>query len=115
MSAGYIISCVIYLITAFIMIAIGLSNLKSKTPVGFYSGEKPPREEELTDVHAWNHKHGVMWILYGMTIMISWGIGLIVGDSIWCLLPLCGGVILPIIPMIWYHHSLIRRYRQEDV
>ncbi len=115
MSAGYIISFVIYLITAFIMIGIGGSNLRSKTPVGFYSGIKPPKEEELTDVPAWNKKHGMMWVLYGVTIMLSWGIGFIIGDSVWCLLPLCSGVVLPVFLMIWYHHSLIRRYHQEDV
>ena len=112
MSTGYIISCVIYLVTAFIMMGIGLSNLRSKMPVAFYSGEKPPREEELTDVSAWNRKHGMMWIFYGVVIIISWGIGFIVGDSVWCLLPMCGGVILPVMVMVWYHHFLIRRYKK---
>lgn len=110
MSAGYIISCVIYLITAFIMIGIGISNLRSKTPVGFYSGEKAPKEGELTNVHEWNRKHGIMWILYGVAILLSWGIGFVIGDSVWCLLPLCGGIILPVIVMVWYHHQLIRTY-----
>jgi hypothetical protein len=32
------------------MIGIGVSQLKSRAPVGFYTGEKPPTEEELTDV-----------------------------------------------------------------
>lgn len=108
MSTGYVIACIIYLITALIMIGIGISNLRSTTPVGFYSGEKPPKEEELTDVHIWNKRHGMMWILYGVTIMFSWLIGLFVGDSVWCLLPLCGGVILPVIVMVWYHQRLKR-------
>ena len=56
MGAANIICMVIYIIVAMIMIGIGISQLKSQTPVGFYSGEQPPRENELSDVHAWNKK-----------------------------------------------------------
>ena len=39
--AGTIISGVIVCIVAMIMLEIGVSQLKSKEPVGFYTGEKP--------------------------------------------------------------------------
>lgn len=107
-----IFTCVIYIITALIMIGIGLSNLKSKQPVGFYSGEKPFREEEISDIQAWNKKHGYMWIIYGICIILSGIIGCIIIDSIWCLLPFFGGTILPLIVMIWYHNQLIKQYKK---
>ena len=65
-----IIGLVIYLAVASFMIGIGISQLRSKKPVDFYSGEKPPGEEELSDVKAWNQKHGQMWVLYGLIILV---------------------------------------------
>lgn len=36
----------------------------------------------LKDVRAWNRKHGIMWILYGVVITLGMMIGMIVGDSL---------------------------------
>jgi hypothetical protein len=94
------------------MICIGVSQLKSKTPVGFYSGEEPPKAEELTDVSAWNKKHGIMWLMYGVVIFLSWFVGFWVGDSLWSIIPLVVGVCLPIIFMILYHSALVKRYKK---
>ena len=33
---------------------------------------------------AWNKKHGRMWVLYGLIILVSYGIGVIIGDTLWC-------------------------------
>lgn len=109
-----IFGLVIYLFVAAIMFGIGISQYKSKKPVGFYSGEKPPLESELTDVNAWNKKHGKMWILYGVIIILSYvaGIPFVSQDSVWCVVPMCGGIIVPIPLMIWYHHKLIREYKR---
>ena len=111
MTAASIITFIIFFIVAMIMIGLGILQLKSTSPVGFYSGEKPPREEELTDVKAWNKKHGMMWLIYGIIIMISYFVGYLIGDSILCLIPFCGGLIVPVIIMIWYHHRLIKKYK----
>ena len=58
--AEYIISLVIYGLISLIMIGIGVSQIKSKDPVGFYTHEKAPRKQQITDVEAWNKKHGIM-------------------------------------------------------
>lgn len=110
MRVDMIMGLVIYLLVAFFMIGIGIVQLRSRKPVGFYSGEQPPSEDELTDVHAWNQKHGMMWLCYGGIIIVSALVGTWIGDSIWCTISMCGGVLLPIIIMIWYHHRLVRRY-----
>ncbi|MGN0131199.1 MAG: hypothetical protein ACI4AA_02025 [Lachnospiraceae bacterium] len=112
MNAEDVIGLVIYLAVAVFMIGIGISQLKSKTPVGFYSGEKPPGEDEISDVKAWNKKHGLMWLVYGAIIMVSYGIGVMVGDTIWCVFPMCGGVIIPLPVMIRYHNKLVKIYRK---
>ena len=64
--AGYIISLVVFLLVSMVMIIIGISQIRSKQPVGFYTGEKLPREDELSDVVAWNKKHGYMWVVYAL-------------------------------------------------
>ena len=105
------ISGVIYGFVALILIGIGISQLKSERPVGFYTGEKPPSEDEISDVKQWNRKHGIMWIIYGVIIVISWICGCILGDSVIAVVPLIGGVIIPLGFMIWHHHRLIEKYR----
>lgn len=112
MTAPEIITLFIYFIVAALMMGIGISQLRSTLPVAFYSGEKPPKEDELTDVQAWNKKHGMMWLIYGMIIIVSYFAGYILGDSILCIIPFCGGLIVPVIIMIWYHHKLIGKYRR---
>ena len=104
----------IYGLVAAIMLGIGISQLRSKKPVGFYSGEKPPLESELTDVISWNKKHGKMWIWYGVVIIVSYvaGFPFVSRDSGWCVVPMCGGIIVPLPFMIRYHHKLIRMYKR---
>ncbi|MCI5902080.1 MAG: hypothetical protein MRZ74_06105 [Blautia sp.] len=109
----HFIGLVIYLAVASFMTGIGISQLRSKKPVAFYSNEKPPKEEELSDVKAWNQKHGRMWVLYGFIILVSYGTGVIIGDSLWSVIPMCGGVMLPLPIMVLYHHKLLRLYRKS--
>lgn len=113
--AETIMCFVIYLLVALVMIGIGVSQLKSKTPVGFYSGEKPFEAGELSDVPMWNKKHGKMWIIYGVIIIFSGlaGTFLIGADAAWqvVLIPMAGGVVAPIIWMIGYHERLVHKYK----
>ena len=109
--AGTIISGVIFGIVAIIIFGIGISQLKSKDPVGFYTGEKPPKTEQLSDVNAWNRKHGIMWIVYGICIICSWVCSAFIGgDNIYSVIPLCLGTILPILVMVFLHHRLVKMY-----
>lgn len=108
-----IICFVIFLLVALIMTTIGAAQIRSQTPVAFYSGEKPFEEKELSDVSMWNKKHGLMWISYGITILLSYVVGtFVVANSVWYVIFIVGGTILPIFVMIWYHHRLIRLYQR---
>lgn len=100
----------IYVFVALVMMGIGIRQLNSKKPVGFYTGENPPGEEDVTDIKAWNRKHGLMWLTYGCIILISFFIGSGFDDSIWAVLPMIGGVVIPLIFMILYHHRLCKKY-----
>ena len=112
MNAENLIGFAVYFAAAAIMVGIGISQLKSSKPVGFYTGEKPPKEDEITDVKAWNKKHGLMWLIYGGIIITGFGIGTLLCDSLWCLIPMLGGILLPLPVMIWYHHRLIQLYKK---
>ena len=110
---GMILGFVIYLAVALVMVGIGISQLRSKKPVGFYSGERPPEKDELWDVTAWNRKHGAMWVIYGAVIMLSGGGGCLMGNTVWSGILMSGGVVIPMPFMVWYHHRLVKCYRKE--
>ena len=101
-----ILPAFIYSYVALIMIAIGIMQYKSQKPTGFYTGETPPKAEQLTDVTAWNHRHGMMWIIYGIVIIVSFLFGLLIPHEVLsALLPVV--IILGALPvMILYHHKL---------
>lgn len=113
MAAENIICFGIYILVALIMFGIGISQQKSKTPVGFYTGEKPPTGQELSDVTLWNKKHGAMWIIYGIIIAVSGAAGTLTGlSTMWSMVLFIGGVAAPVVLMICYHHHLVRLYKQ---
>lgn len=111
MDTGTLLILLIMLFVAFFMLIIGIVQMQSKKPVGFYAGEKGSDETELTDMQAWNIKHGIMWLFYGIIILVTSLIGMSMINSIWCTVPFVGGVALPVPFMIWFHHRLIARYR----
>lgn len=110
MGAGTVMYLVIVSMCALIMITIGIVQLKSKRPVGFWSGVKPPDEKKVKDVEAYNKKHGWMWILYGTGMPVSYLIVLPFGSELAAVLvncvEMCGGII----GMIIYHNHLDKMY-----
>jgi hypothetical protein len=107
--AETIITIVILIICSFPLCVLGIMQYRSKEPVGFWSGRKPPQKEQVTDVKAYNQKHGIMWIIYGAGLYISFFLGMPFGGyipaitmSIECI----GGILV----MIWYHNKLDQKY-----
>jgi len=108
--AEYIISLVIFLLVTISMIIIGVSQIKSKKPVGFYTGEKAPREDELSDVVAWNKRHGYMWIVYGVIIIGFFVIASLVNSETIAMVLLLSGIIGALPIMMLYHSYLKKKY-----
>ena len=67
-------------------------------------------ESIVKDIENWNKKHGIMWILYGIAIVIGIVGGLIVGDSPLLVVIYCGSLLLPIVIMVLYHKKLVKDY-----
>ncbi len=107
---GKIFTLVTMALVAFLMIGIGVSQTGSKDPVGFYSGVEPPKREELTSVPLWNKKHGIMWVVYGVAILLSSAFCVLLAwDTPWLAVPFIVTVgALPF--MVWYHHHLEKTY-----
>lgn len=105
-----ILMMIIMLPVAFLMLGIGIYQMKSQKPAGFYSGVEPPKPEEITDLRAWNLKHGGMWVVYGAVIAVTTVVATFVLGGAWCAICFTGGIMLPLPFMVWYHHRLMRIY-----
>ena len=66
-----IIYLVISLLVSLIFIILGIRQYRAKKPVTINTGEKPPREDELTSVAEWNHRHGRNFIAFGCILFIT--------------------------------------------
>lgn len=69
--AETIIFLVISLIVSLIFVILGIMQYKSEVPVALNTGETPPREDELTDMLEWNHKHGRNLIIFGCELFTT--------------------------------------------
>lgn len=68
--------------------------------------------EEITDVKAWNLRHGIMWIIYGVLIIAGYFIGYFVGNVYFEVAVLIVFDVWPIILMMVYHSHLCKKYRR---
>ncbi len=66
-----IIYLVISALVSLIFIILGISQYRAEKPVTINTGEKPPREDELTSVAEWNHRHGRNFIILGCALFIT--------------------------------------------
>ena len=102
---------VIGTLVSLVLIIIGIVQIKSKNPVKFYTGEEAPTENKLKSVRGWNVSHGLLWIGYGVIIIVCilcavfWN-----GDSLIKALVLLGGMIAPTFLMVLGHTLLIKKY-----
>lgn len=69
--AETIIYLVISFLVSLIFVVLGISQYNSEKPVSLNTGEKPPSEDELTDVLEWNHKHGKNLIVFGGVLFLT--------------------------------------------
>lgn len=96
---------------ALIMEIIGIAQIrKSDEPVGFYTLVDPPRENQITDMIAWNRQHGLMWILYGICIELGFLPFIFSENDIFAGVCYCCGILVPLPIMILYHHLLVKKY-----
>ena len=111
MDFGSILTMIIGGMVSAVLIIIGIVQIKKKTPVGFYTGETPPLASKLKSVRGWNTGHGLLWISYGVIMLISFVIAVFTTtDPLYKTLLLFGGTIIPTLLLVLGHHLLIRKY-----
>ena len=98
--AETIITIVILLICSLPLVIIGISQYKSKKPVGFWSGQKPPEADRIRDIAAYNKKHG---------IPVSFFVGMPLGEE-WSCIFMTAECVGGIIGMMVYHTHLDKVY-----
>lgn len=69
--AATIIYLIIALLVSLVFIILGIRQYRAEKPVTINTGEKPPREDELTSVAEWNHRHGRNFIILGCAFFIT--------------------------------------------
>ncbi len=115
MTAEGIITIVIVAISAAPEVILGIFQYRSKEPVGFWSGKEPPKREEVTDVKAYNQKHGIMWMVYGLGFfpcfvpIVIWGEKFALVTVALFVIECIGGIFV----MIAYHNKLDDRYLKK--
>lgn len=113
MAVETVFSTIIVLVGIAPIIMIGIVQYGSKDPVGFWTGKKPPEKEQITDVRAYNRKHGLMWIIFGIGFIACFLCGLAFGGlaaGYLCMAEVLGGIAA----MAAYHNKLDRMYRKMD-
>lgn len=113
MMAETIICFVILMICAVPLIILGIVQYRSQEPVGFWSGKKPPAKEQITDIKAYNQKHGLMWIVYGTGFVVCFLCGVPFGGlatGFLCMVEIMGGIFV----MAAYHNKLNRMYFRKQ-
>ena len=85
-----------------IFLGIGIWQWNSKTPVGFWTGKKPPKPEEISDVTAYNRGHAVLFFAYGIAMPVS-----VFAGPVLFLAATLGGIPF----LILCHHFLEKKYR----
>ena len=107
---SYVIMGIILGICAIGIIILGVVQFRSKKPCNFYTGEKfDPKE--ISDIPAWNHRHGIMWILYGLLFPLLFVVELLIKNPLVFGFMFIGAVLVPLPFMVWYHPHLLKKYR----
>ncbi len=114
MDAEMWITFAILAYVAMMFVVLGIVQLHSKKPVGFWSGEKPPAPSEVTDMRAYNRAHGWMWIGYAVAMILSFLIGVMLDNGLWITILLGVTSIGGACVMIVVHQHLYRKYVRKS-
>ena len=107
MTAGGMITFGVTAAVSLLFAIIGITQIRKTVPVTFYSGEEPPKPEEISDVRAYNTGHGVMWIACGAVLILGWYFAKISEQPLFWF----AFIIAPLLLMPLYHSHLERKYR----
>ncbi len=99
---------VIWSLVSALLLGIGVSAWRSKNPVGFFAGVKPP---DVRDTGKYNHSVAILWFVYAILLEIC-GMPLLflAQNSAGIILVVMGVVVITIAMMIMYF-QIEKKYR----
>lgn len=112
MTTETIFGIMVALIGILPILILGIVQYCSKEPVGFWAGKEPPKKEQVSDVRAYNHRHGLMWILYGAGFFLCFCCGIFLEGAA-SAIPALVECIVGLLLMILYHNKLDRTYLKK--
>ena len=105
-----IIGFVIWSLCAVLFFVVGIVDLKSKKPVGFFTGVKPPK---ITDVKKYNKAVALLWFVTGIIFeLIGVPFLYLKQNSPAFVFMMLATVVLVIVMMVIYL-SILRRYEDK--
>lgn len=106
-----IIWFVIMIPVSMLFTGIGIYAMRRKKPMWFWSGTTV-REEEITDVAAYNRANGIMWILFSLVMWISTFVGL--WEAKWAGVCLFAGCMAGMPFLVICYGKIYDRYRARQ-
>ena len=97
---------------AVLMFGIGIYQWRSEKPARLSTGEPTIDPNDLTDVKAWNRKHGMMWILYGLCLLAGLFISLQIKDSLYAGILMMAFCFFPLLAFRVCYDRLMRQYHR---
>lgn len=88
---------------------IGIYAYRREEPMWFWSGTTVKREE-LTDVEAYNHANGIMWIIYAIPMWVSTVLFLWYPETATILLVL--SCTLGLGGLMYAYHKIYQKYKR---
>ena len=106
---GLVLWLVISLSMAMLFFGIGVYACRRTKPMWFWSGSTV-KEEEITDVPAYNKANGTMWILYSLWY---WVAGLLyVFFPMAAVIVMVVGATVGTVPLIIGYHRIYKKYKK---
>ncbi len=99
----------IWSLVGLIIVFIGRGAWKSKTPVGFFTGTKPP---EVTDVKGYNHAVAILWFIYAGVYEILGLSFLLLQQNSLGFVPIIFGVLIATLGLILGYVRIERKFRK---
>lgn len=112
MEPAFLVALILLLLCSLLFIGYGIHNIRSLHPVGFYSGYPRPKDEDITDIRAYNLAHGKIWITYGAGLFLLFFLGLFPINGLLYVAMIALVMIGSIFPMIKIHNKLDKKYKR---
>ena len=106
----WLISLIIMAPMAALFTGIGIFAMRREKPMWFYSGTTV-REEEITDVRAYNKANGIMWIVFSIPFWICVLVGCIWPKKAWIPLVIACFLGIPVLVFSW--HRIYNKYKAK--